>query len=133
MFEQYQYDMNLVRKHFWQLYLTSNSPSKFLLDKEGGISHHYILKLWTKFLIDDHQVKLMFWNNDELGIAPTHFFSKIYEKELSNATVFERRCVGYLCSFLMQSRSLVSGKNKAPKGIRVASDAFRIKHGQVYV
>ncbi len=106
IFQKYQYDMKLLQDNFWSLYLNSNSPSKFLYDKHDRTNHHYILKLWLEFLNDDYQVKLMFWNNDELGIAPTHFFSKLYEKNLTDATVFERRCVGYLCSFLMQSRAL---------------------------
>lgn len=29
----------------------------------------------------------MFWNNDELGIDPTHFFSKLYENDLTDHTV----------------------------------------------
>ena len=62
MFEQYQYDMNLLREHFWRLYMSSNSPSKFLLDKEGGSNHHYILHLWLGFINNDSQIKLMFWN-----------------------------------------------------------------------
>ena len=40
-------------------------------------NHHWLLNLWIRFLNDADKVKMMFWNNDELNIAPTHFFSKL--------------------------------------------------------
>lgn len=132
IFNKYHYDMNLLRDNFWSLYLNSNSPSKCLYDREEK-NHHWLLDLWIKFVNDADKVKMMFWNNDELNIAPTHFFSKLYESELVNASVFERRCVGYLCSFLMQCRALQGKEKKQIRGIRVASSVFSIKHGQVYV
>jgi len=132
IYKNFNYDMKLLQDHFWKLYLNSNSPSKALYDKEGD-NHHLILKLWMDFIQDEDKVKMMFWNNDELNIAPTHFFSKLYEVELANATVFERRCVGYLCSFLMQSRASQEKDRKHLKRIRVADAGFRIKHGQVFV
>ena len=132
IFNKYHYDMDLLRDNFWSLYLNSNSPSKWLYGKEES-NHNWLLNLWIRFLNDADKVKMMFWNNDELNIAPTHFFSKLYESELTDASVFERRCVGYLCSFLMQCRLLQEKEKKQFKGIRVANSVFSIKHGQVYV
>jgi hypothetical protein len=133
LFNKYQYDMDLLRDSFWSLYLKSNSPSKCLYDKQDRSNHHWLLELWIEFLNDDDKVKMLFWNNDELSIAPTHFFSKLYETELAAATVFERRCVGYLCSFLMQCRLLQEKGKKFIKGVRVANSVFKIKHGQVFI
>ncbi|ERJ12521.1 hypothetical protein [Haloplasma contractile] len=133
LFNKYRYDMDLLRDNFWSMYLKSNSPSKCLYDKQDKGDHHWLLNLWIEFLNDDDKVKMLFWNNDELSIAPTHFFSKLYENELATAIVFERRCVGYLCSFLMQCRLLQEKDKKFIKGVRVANSVFKIKHGQVFV
>lgn len=74
--KKYNYNMELLQDNFWIKYLNSNSPSKCFYDKQGANNYHRSLKLWMEFLKNYDKVKLMFWNNDELGITLTHLFSK---------------------------------------------------------
>lgn len=122
-----------VKDVFWELYLKSNSPSKCLYSTMDEKHHHSLLKLWIEFMDDEEKVRQMFWSNDNLNVAPTHMFSKMYQDRYDGSDVFLNRCVGYLCSFLFRSRNIVNGNHKTTVGTRVASSNFTIANGQVYV
>lgn len=116
---------------FWEQYIKSRSPSKWLYDKSGMGNHHSLLLLWEEFLEDEEKLKNMFWSNDNLDVAPTHIFSKYYEDRYDGSDIFLNRCVGYLCAFLFRARNIVYGSG-VTVGTRVNGSNFKIANGQTY-